>query len=215
MVHLLSEQATRYRELDEEFVSTSERTDRSNVSSLCSVLLVSQRQFVCSLPKLRLDATRSRETTRTQLAKLPPPIGDNPSSELLRMITRFSADFRNYSNGLSEFASMIQKCKPAYTEFGVAIKNTAPDFRPYTLKEKRKYSTLTVRFKDPEDGSSSEESSDEEENDSERFEDDLDLDDTASDRTGGGRRKRKPMYVDEVQKYIHRYLQFHYSSVSV
>lgn len=117
------------------------------------------------------------------------------------MVTNFANDFRNFTNGLSEFASLIQKCKPAYEAFQVSIKNTAPDFRPYTLKEKQKYGNLTVRFKDPEDGSDSEESDDEDNLDHSEAEDDDD-DEERSDATGDSS-KKKPMYVDEVKKYIH------------
>ncbi|KAG9045356.1 hypothetical protein FS837_006454 [Tulasnella sp. UAMH 9824] len=153
-----------------------------------------------TLPKLRLDATRSREAARAQLSKLPPPLGDNPSAELLRMVTNFSIEFRNFTNGLSEFASLIQKCKPAYEEFHERIKDTAPDFRPYTEKEKKKFPGMTSKFKDPEDGSDSSDEEDEEEEDSVE---ELDLnDEEGSDVTSLSSRKKKPMYVDEVKKYI-------------
>ncbi|KAG8946753.1 hypothetical protein FRC04_011409 [Tulasnella sp. 424] len=154
-----------------------------------------------TLPKLRLDATRSRESARALLSKLPPPLSDNPSAELLRMVTNFSTEFRNFTNGLSEFASLIQKCKPAYEEFHERIKETAPDFRPYTEKEKKKFPAMTSKFKDPEDGSDDSEDEDDEEEEESVEELDLNDDEEASQTTGRTDRK-KPMYVDEVKKYI-------------
>ncbi|KAG8903486.1 hypothetical protein FRB99_003229 [Tulasnella sp. 403] len=158
-----------------------------------------------TLPKLRLDATRSREVTKQLIAKLPPPMSDNPSAELLRMVTSFSLEFRNFSNGISDHASLIQKCKPAYEEFRLAIKNTAPDFRPYTQKEKKKYLDLTTRFKDPEDSSEDEDSEEEGEEHPDQSEEEREEDDIRSLDTGV-RQKKKPMYVDEVKTYIHKSL---------
>ncbi|KAG8885743.1 hypothetical protein FRB98_001655 [Tulasnella sp. 332] len=155
-----------------------------------------------TLPKLRLDASRSRENTRQLLTKLPPAISENPSAELLRMISTFSSEFRNYTTGLSEYASLIQQCKPAYEGFRDAIRATAPDFRPYTAKEKRKYAQLTVRFKDPEDDEEKS-NSDEDEEDEDEDDDDDDDEDSDEDGKSGKSKKTEPMYVDEVQKYIH------------
>lgn len=158
------------------------------------------------LPKLRFDASRSREATKQQLSKLPPAISENPSSELLRMITSFSGEFRNYTTGLSEYASLIQQCKPAYEGFRDAIKSTAPDFRPYTEKEKRKYAQLTVRFKDPEDEDADDSSESEEEEDEDEDEDEED-DEEEETKSGKGKKikKAEPMFVDQVKDYIHGY----------
>lgn len=120
------------------------------------------------------------------------------------MISTFSSEFRNYTTGLSEYASLIQQCKPAYEGFRDAIRATAPDFRPYTAKEKRKYVQLTVRFKDPEDDEEKSDSEEGEEDDDEDEDDDDDDDeDDDNDAKSGKSKKAEPMYVDEVRKYIH------------
>lgn len=121
------------------------------------------------------------------------------------MITSFSGEFRNYTSGLSEYASLIQQCKPAYEGFRDAIKSTAPDFRPYTEKEKRKYAHLTVRFKDPEDedGDDSSESEEEDDDDDDEDEDEDDEEDATTGSKTKKIKKAEPMFVDQVKDYIH------------
>ncbi|KAG8993005.1 hypothetical protein FRB94_011150 [Tulasnella sp. JGI-2019a] len=214
LLEKLSWEAARERE-KEYFESTtiwakSTATNRLGTASLTTNLsrllsgLIDQ-----TLPKLRFDASRSRESTRQLLTKLPPAISENPSAELLRMITAFSGEFRNYTTGVSDYASLIQQCKPAYEGFRDAVRATAPDFRPYTVKERKKYQ-LTVRFKDPEDDdTNSDESEGEGEDDDDDDDDDDNDDDSDSDsdgKSGKGKKKVEPMYVDEVKKYIHNSL---------
>lgn len=133
------------------------------------------------------------------------------------MVTKFANEFRNYSNGMSDYAQLIQKCKPAYEEFYKNVKATAPDFRPYTLKEKKKYAgVFSTRFKDPEDESDAEDTSDEEseddDEDDDSEEDDIEYVDGKSEAAPSSHKKKKPMYVDEVKKYIQSYVPSHLRS---
>lgn len=152
---------------------------------------------IVSLPKLRLDASESRDRTLEALKKLPPPVSDNPSADLLRMVTAFSNDFRNYINGISDFADLIQKCKPAYEEFRVSIKQTMPDFRPYTAMEYEEHTFLTVDFADPEDAEDSEKLTIARAVESAGRPPSVASSEDTNSSNGG-----KPMYVDEIKTCI-------------
>ncbi len=66
------------------------------------------------------------------LTRLPPPPSENPSQELLRLVTGFSADVANLVEGTQSFEQLIQRCRPAYIAFRRDIRRTAPDFRSFT-----------------------------------------------------------------------------------
>ncbi|KAG8939710.1 hypothetical protein FRC03_006110, partial [Tulasnella sp. 419] len=91
---------------------------------------------VRSLPKLRWDAASSRQSARTAAPILPANvIQTNPITDLPRLITTFSTDYQNCSNGTSNtYASPIQNFKPTFEKFNGRIASSASDFRPYTMK---------------------------------------------------------------------------------
>ena len=144
---------------------------------------------------MKFDATQAQEATKLQLSKLPPGVAENPASELLRIVTSFSTEFGQLCSGVSDYAQLIQQCKPAYDDFKTAIRRTAPDFRPYTEKEKKKYGYSAINLDDPEEDSLSDGSED---GSLERSEgrDEQDGEIVLHSDTP------KILYVDEVKQYI-------------
>ncbi|KAJ3559507.1 hypothetical protein NM688_g311 [Phlebia brevispora] len=90
------------------------------------------------LPGLRKESKESYQDVRQQLDNLPPPPSDNPSGELLRLVTTFSTDVEHLIQGRESYQRLIQRCRPAYTQFRYDIRRTAPKMRPF---EKADYDT--------------------------------------------------------------------------
>ncbi|KAG8941062.1 hypothetical protein FRC03_004895 [Tulasnella sp. 419] len=148
-----------------------------NLSKLLSSLIDA------TLPKLRRDAASSRQSARAAASVLPAPVSQtNPTSDLLRLITTFSTEYQNYSNGTSNtYASLIQNCKPEFEKFKVRVARTAPDFRPYTVKEEKSGSiTWEDEVSDIEDLEGSEDDEDGLESESEESEEEEEEEEDAS-----------------------------------
>lgn len=84
-----------------------------------------------SLPKLRQEAKVSQAQIKAQLDELPPPPSDNPTAELLRLVTAFASEANALIQGAESQERLIQRCRPAYKAFKYDIRKTAPRFRPY------------------------------------------------------------------------------------
>ena len=66
---------------------------------------------------------------------MPPPPSDNPSAELLRLVTAFSTDVDHIIQGRESYERLIQRCRPAYASFKYDIRSTAPKMRPFEKPE--------------------------------------------------------------------------------
>jgi vacuolar protein sorting-associated protein 1 len=67
---------------------------------------------------------------REELSTLPIPVTNEPSAEILLRITKFCGDFHSAVYGDSH-KELAQANRGQYAEFKRAIRNTAPDFRPF------------------------------------------------------------------------------------
>ena len=65
------------------------------------------------------------------LEQLPPPPPENPAVELLRLLTAFSAETRQWIYGSEQKEGLVRICKDASAEFEKNIFQTAPNFRPF------------------------------------------------------------------------------------
>ncbi|KZS86992.1 P-loop containing nucleoside triphosphate hydrolase protein [Sistotremastrum niveocremeum HHB9708] len=88
-----------------------------------------------ALPALRQKVDESLTASTAQLRKLPPPLTMDPSSELLSMITGFSSDAQSHVNGTDAHVALVQENRSVYRKFKIAIRKTAPEFRPFLKKE--------------------------------------------------------------------------------
>ena len=84
-----------------------------------------------SLPVLRQQSKDSNKKIAELLDSLPPPPSENPSAELIRLITAFSGEVENVIQGRESHERLIQICRPAYVTFKKDIRATAPQFRPF------------------------------------------------------------------------------------
>ncbi|KAL4246136.1 hypothetical protein ABKN59_008971 [Abortiporus biennis] len=85
-----------------------------------------------SLPFLRQKSKDSLQEVKESMEHLPPPPSENPATELLRLITGFSAEVGSLVKGVESYERLLQNCRPAYSKFKLNIRRTAPDFRPFT-----------------------------------------------------------------------------------
>ena len=75
---------------------------------------------------------------------LPPPPSDNPTAELLHLITAFSAEVDNVIEGRESFEYLIRACRPALDSFTRDIRSTAPRMRPFMSDTEDKIQELVV-----------------------------------------------------------------------
>jgi len=78
-----------------------------------------------------------------RLRKLPKPPSDNPVGEIIEMISGFSRSLSTFVEGTPDERGIHQIIRPLHSKFKDAIKETAPDFRPYKSGESRHYEPPT------------------------------------------------------------------------
>ena len=98
-------------------------------------LLAIAESLLDRLPELRRKLRDSLQNTQDQLATLPPPPPEDSASELLKLVTGFSADVGALVEGAQGNKQLLQQCRPAYKQFKRDIRKTAPRFVPFTAKE--------------------------------------------------------------------------------
>ncbi|KAF8591661.1 hypothetical protein K439DRAFT_1626647 [Ramaria rubella] len=112
--------------------STSIQKQRFGTRNLTEKLstLLSQK-IDESLPHLRSELKAAIDRTNAELATLPPPLLEDPSSELLNLVTKFCASFEGFVEGIRGSERLIQENHKSYVAFKIAIRRSAPDFRPF------------------------------------------------------------------------------------
>ncbi|EIN04120.1 hypothetical protein PUNSTDRAFT_138850 [Punctularia strigosozonata HHB-11173 SS5] len=84
-----------------------------------------------ALPKLRRTVADLLKENERQLAELPAPPSENPIVELLELVTNFCSELHQTVFGQHEDKRFVQKNRARYSMFKLAIRATAPDFRPF------------------------------------------------------------------------------------
>jgi hypothetical protein len=79
---------------------------------------------------LKRDVLELLDDCRQELSTLPIPVTNEPSAEILLRITKFCGDFHSAVYGDND-KQLAQANRCQYAEFNKAIRNTAPDFRPF------------------------------------------------------------------------------------
>ena len=69
--------------------------------------------------------------TELGLRNLPKPPPENPVAEVIEMISSFSRSLSTYVEGTPDEQGIHQTIRPLHMKFSKAIRDTAPDFRPY------------------------------------------------------------------------------------
>ncbi|KAF9783798.1 P-loop containing nucleoside triphosphate hydrolase protein [Thelephora terrestris] len=101
---------------------------RNLTESLSKILsdLIKQR-----LPKLAEELQILLKETENRLRKLPKPPPENPVTEIIDLVSGFSRSLSTLVEGTPDERGIHQTIRPLHTKFRDAIRDTAPDFRPY------------------------------------------------------------------------------------
>ena len=92
------------------------------------------------LPELTDELQNFLKQTELRLRKLPKPPPENPVAEIIEIVSGFSRSLSIYVDGTPGERGIHQTIRPLHTKFSRAIKNTAPDFRPYRDNDDIDYS---------------------------------------------------------------------------
>lgn len=93
------------------------------------------RSIVYRLPILRQRLKESQQELKQRIEALPPPPPENPASEVLKLVTGFSAEVGALILGTKSLERLMQQCRPAYAQLKRDIRSTAPRFVPFTSYE--------------------------------------------------------------------------------
>ena len=95
------------------------------------------------LPELADELQGLLKQTELRLRGLPKPPSDNPVSEVIEMVSEFSRSLSTFVEGTPDEQGIHQVIQPLHARFRDAIKETAPDFRPYKSEERLEYEPPT------------------------------------------------------------------------
>ena len=87
-----------------------------------------------SLPPLRRQLDSLLKSCSEELKGLPPPLTNQPSSELLLRISKFCGAFHNVVDATDD-KTMVRKARERYEKYKWDILETGPDFRPFVTHE--------------------------------------------------------------------------------
>jgi hypothetical protein len=80
---------------------------------------------------LREDARQAQNLTLKDLEKLPHPLPENPVIELLRLLTAFSTEMKQWIDASEGHEALVRIFRRASADFKDDIFRTAPNFRPF------------------------------------------------------------------------------------
>ncbi|KAI0925224.1 hypothetical protein AcW1_007088 [Taiwanofungus camphoratus] len=86
------------------------------------------------LPKLQDELQELLQKTENDIRSLPKPPSADPFAEILYMLSQFSRDLSKHLEGIPSKDGLLQAIKPEQQKFKKAIRDTAPVFVPYTLR---------------------------------------------------------------------------------
>lgn len=89
---------------------------------------VTDAHEIFRLPTLREDARGQLTKAKNEIDSLPPPPPKHPAAELLRLVSEFSQDVKNFVMGFEGHEALIRQCLPAYSQFRRDILSTRPQF---------------------------------------------------------------------------------------
>ncbi|KAH9833436.1 P-loop containing nucleoside triphosphate hydrolase protein [Rhodofomes roseus] len=123
--------ASIWSELDPEYqryLGTANLTER--LSQILSELIAKR------LPELQDELQNLLQTTEEALRQLPKPPSNDAFAEILHLLSNFARDMSKHLEGTPEGNGLLQTLRPVQERFREAIRETAPDFRPYQRRTK-------------------------------------------------------------------------------
>ena len=89
-------------------------------------------QFVGDrLPDIHKTIQEMLRTTEAQLGELPQEPSKDPVGEVYAIIGKLSSALSQYVEGTPGADGLLQAIRPKQQDFKEAVRNTAPDFRPF------------------------------------------------------------------------------------
>ncbi|KII95434.1 hypothetical protein PLICRDRAFT_25913 [Plicaturopsis crispa FD-325 SS-3] len=116
----------------------------SNLTTRLSIILsdlIGKR-----LPEIQEELQKLLEKTKDSLRQLPKPPSPDPVGEILQKIGKFTRDLSRHLEGTPTEDGLLQSIRPAQLDFQRAIRNTAPEFRPYERKHAQSRSLPKADF---------------------------------------------------------------------
>jgi len=107
------------------------------------VVLRAQLPDFFRLPELADELQSLLKQTELRLKKLPNPPSANPVGEIIEMVSGFSRSLSTFVEGTPDEQGIHQTIQPLHMRFKDAIRETAPDFRPYKSGERVNYEPPT------------------------------------------------------------------------
>jgi hypothetical protein len=120
----------------------SHQTKVGSVSFSSAVVNAQVSEFF-RLPGLVDELQTLLKQTTSHLGKLPKPPPENPVTEIIELVSMFSRSLSTYVDGTPDEFGIHQIIRPLHMKFSNAIKNTAPDFRPYKTLQPMNYEPPT------------------------------------------------------------------------
>ncbi|KAJ7918424.1 P-loop containing nucleoside triphosphate hydrolase protein [Mycena leptocephala] len=109
--------------------STTSHQDRFGTDNLVSTLSTLLVKIINDkLPLIRSMAKERMDACRSELASLPDKVVGEPATHMLKLITAFCTEIRQYVDGQSDMSTLIHDRNDAFAEFKVAINKTQPQF---------------------------------------------------------------------------------------
>ncbi|KAF9020772.1 hypothetical protein BDZ89DRAFT_261853 [Hymenopellis radicata] len=84
------------------------------------------------LPDIRSEMERAIEKTLHQICVMPKPPSENPLQEVSSLLSEFTRDVSTHVEGVSDEEGIMQRVRLAQEQFKLAIRRTAPAFRPFS-----------------------------------------------------------------------------------
>ncbi|KAJ6557932.1 P-loop containing nucleoside triphosphate hydrolase protein [Mycena capillaripes] len=109
--------------------STSSHKDRFGTENLVSTLSTLLVQIINDrLPIIRQMASERMDACRRELASLPDKVVGDPATHMLKLVTAFCTEIRQFVDGQSDMSQLIRERNAAFAAFKTAIKKTQPQF---------------------------------------------------------------------------------------
>ncbi|KAI0782967.1 P-loop containing nucleoside triphosphate hydrolase protein [Abortiporus biennis] len=109
--------------------SYQQRLGTTNLTECLSTIL--SGLIARRLPELQDELQKLLQKTEDSLRQIPKPPSSDALGEILHLLSNFSRDLSTHLEGTPDEKGLLQTIRPAQEAFKRAIRETAPDFRPY------------------------------------------------------------------------------------
>ena len=156
------------------------------------------------LPEIYEEVQRGVESARESLSHLPKEPSKDPITDITTILHAFAMDVGRAVRGVPKRDGLHQTVRPSQDRFRKAIRQTAPDFRPYERRHRGKRTFSKPTFLNNEDGDD-EESDD---NDGGSDSDSQSDDGSSSSSSSNIPETARTIYIDEVMKRAKKLVTF-------